>query len=379
MICSKCNNEVRPDAKFCDNCGAPVLPLPPPAPIELSCLVCGEKIEPGAPFCTKCGMPSVASQTDMTLVLPKKPVPKPEGETDSGAASEFPTLQPSDEVTLGVSEEWQNTLNAGDKRSTEPTPAKLIPLGEVTEAYVPRPVVPMSVNASSEETIMVLDTPPAKPGRSAEASKPEGSRSAKATASKPHKSSRSSAERERQKKHSGKKPVKAGNNTVLIGGIAAVVIVVLAAAVAASWWFKPHRSRKPVEVPAAVSAPAPAPGPVAAVSPPAPVAPPPVAPPPVQAPIVPAETAAASQPAELPTSDLKTASRPALIVAPSVSSGTEASQNADKAAKSEKSETAESAKPVSSAKSSRKQTKAAPKSNQEDNYLRQIHRQLDRQ
>jgi hypothetical protein len=376
MICSKCNNEVRPDAKFCDNCGAPVLSLPPPAPIELSCLVCGEKIVPGAPFCTKCGMPSVASQTDMTLVLPKKPVPKPEGETDSGAASEFPTLQPSDEVTLGVSEEWQSTLNAGDKRSTEPTPAKLIPLGEVTEAYVPRPVVPRSVNASSEETIMVLDTPPAKPARSAEAPKPEGRRSA-AVASKPHKSSRSSAERERQKRHSGKMPVKTGNNAVLIGGIAAVVIVVLAAAVAASWWFKPHRSSKPVEVPATVSAPASAP--VTAVSPPAPVASPQVAQPPVQAPIVPAETAAASQPAEPPTSDLKTTSRPALIVAPSVSSGTEASQDADKAAKSEKSETAESAKPVSSAKSSRKQTKAAPKSNQEDNYLRQIHRQLDRQ
>ncbi len=379
MICAKCNNEVRPDAKFCDNCGAPVPPPPPPpAPIELSCLVCGEKIEPGAPFCTKCGMPSVASQSDMTLILPKKPVPKPEVGMGSGAASEFPTLQPSDEVTLGVAEEWQSTLNAGDKPPIVPTPAKPISLGEVTEAYVPhRPVVPRSVGASSEETIMVLDTPPAKPARSAEVSKPEGSRPAKAAVSKPHKSSRSSDERERQKRHSGKKPVKTGNNTVLIGGIAAVVIVVLAA-VAASWWFKPHRSSKPVEVPAAVSAPLPAP--VAAVSPPAPVASSPVVPPPAQAPIE--EAAAASQPAEPPSSDLKTASRPALIVAPSVSSGAEASQDTDKTAKTEKTEKTEkveSAKPVSSAKSSRKQTKAAPKSDQEDNYLRQIHRQLDRQ
>jgi len=377
MICSKCNNEVRPDAKFCDNCGAPVPPLPPPAPIDLSCLVCGEKIEPGAPFCTKCGMPSVASQSDMTLILPKKPAPKLEEKTDSGAASEFPTLQPSDEVTLGVAEEWQSTLNAGDQRPSVPTSAKPIPQGEVTEAYVPpRPVVPRSVGASSDETIMVLDTPPAKPARSVETARPEEGRPAKATASRPHKSSRSSAERERQKKHSGKTPVKAGNNTVLIGGIAAAVIVLLAA-MAVTWWFRPHRSRKPVEAPVAVSAPAPAP--VAAVSPPAPVASSPVAPPLVQAPIVPAETAAASQPAEPPTSDLKTVSRPALIVAPSVSSGAEASQDADKTAKTEKSEKVESAKPASSAKSSRKQTKAAPKSNQEDDYLRQIHRQLDRQ
>jgi len=377
MICSKCNNEVRPDAKFCDNCGAPVSPPPPPAQMELSCLVCGEKIEPGAPFCPKCGMPSVASQSDMTLILPKKPAPKLEEETESATAAEFPTLQPSDEVTLGVAAEWQSTLSAGDMRPVLPTSAKPSPLGEVTAAYVPpRPVVPRSVDASSEETIMVLDTPPAKTARSVETPRPEGGKPAKATASRPHKSSRSSAERERQKRHAEKKPAKAGNNTVLIGGIAAAVIVLLVA-VAASWWFKPHRQHKPADVPAAVSAPLPAP--VAAASPSVPVAQSAVVPPPVQAPIVPAETAAASQPAEAPTSDLKTASRPALIVAPSVSSGAEASQDADKAAKPEKAEKAESAKPASSAKSSRKQTKAAPKSNQEDDYLRQIHRQLDRQ
>ena len=51
MRCSKCGHENRSGAKFCEECGAPLLSL---------CPNCGAKIAPTAKFCSECGSPAAA-------------------------------------------------------------------------------------------------------------------------------------------------------------------------------------------------------------------------------------------------------------------------------------------------------------------------------
>lgn len=385
MICSKCHHEVRPGAKFCDNCATPIAPLPVEA--ELTCLVCGGRIEPGAAFCPKCGMPSVASQTDMTVILPKKPAPKNDDQSDAAPDTAFPSLMPTDDVTRGMPAPLPDVALTDDRTRIIGKAAQAPVAKPRTEAYDPRPAVPMAGSSSAEETIMVLDPPPAKSAKSGEPPKPGSAKTTKGAVTPSRKSSKLTAELARQKQRGAKKPAGGGSNTLLIGGIAAIVIVVLAA-VAAAWWFKPHRGRKPADVTVTASAPVAAPSqPVATPGQSVPAAvQSPVAPQPVQSQVAPVE-AAASQPSVPPTSDLKTEKRPALIVAPSISESAEPARAPEKTEKTPEkaSETVgkpaspEPAKSVSSARSSRKQTKAVPKSNKEDDYLRQIHRQLDRQ
>jgi RNA polymerase subunit RPABC4/transcription elongation factor Spt4 len=56
MACASCGSALRPDQKFCPNCGAPV-PPPPPAPSAETkfCTSCGAKIPAAAQFCGSCG------------------------------------------------------------------------------------------------------------------------------------------------------------------------------------------------------------------------------------------------------------------------------------------------------------------------------------
>lgn len=49
--CPQCKQAVRPGAKFCDNCGAPV------AQKANVCSACGKPLRPGARFCDECGNP----------------------------------------------------------------------------------------------------------------------------------------------------------------------------------------------------------------------------------------------------------------------------------------------------------------------------------
>jgi hypothetical protein len=50
--CSKCGVQLKPDARFCDSCGAPC-GLPP---VD-KCSACGAEIKPDAKFCVGCGAP----------------------------------------------------------------------------------------------------------------------------------------------------------------------------------------------------------------------------------------------------------------------------------------------------------------------------------
>lgn len=46
ISCPSCGQPVRPGAKFCDSCGAP---------LEITCRECGATLQAGAKFCDQCG------------------------------------------------------------------------------------------------------------------------------------------------------------------------------------------------------------------------------------------------------------------------------------------------------------------------------------
>lgn len=46
--CAQCGTELKPNAKFCPECGTPV-------PRERHCTNCGAKVAPGVKFCPECG------------------------------------------------------------------------------------------------------------------------------------------------------------------------------------------------------------------------------------------------------------------------------------------------------------------------------------
>ena len=52
-FCTQCGAALRPNAKHCSNCGAPVVAKA--APATPTCPKCGASLKPGAKFCSKCG------------------------------------------------------------------------------------------------------------------------------------------------------------------------------------------------------------------------------------------------------------------------------------------------------------------------------------
>lgn len=67
MICPKCHNEVKADAKFCNQCGfslseAARIENKPEIP-SMICAKCGAQMKSGVKFCTKCG-------TAVNVVIP---------------------------------------------------------------------------------------------------------------------------------------------------------------------------------------------------------------------------------------------------------------------------------------------------------------------
>ena len=54
MKCSRCQNENRPEAKFCEQCGAP---------LSRRCAGCGAELSPSAKFCAECGRPTESPES----------------------------------------------------------------------------------------------------------------------------------------------------------------------------------------------------------------------------------------------------------------------------------------------------------------------------
>jgi hypothetical protein len=52
LTCPKCHHANDADARFCEDCGAP---------LELRCERCGHETDPGARFCEQCGAPVTAT------------------------------------------------------------------------------------------------------------------------------------------------------------------------------------------------------------------------------------------------------------------------------------------------------------------------------
>jgi len=57
-VCLNCGNELRPEAVFCNKCGAPVGTVAKPAAITRPshCPSCGNELRPEAVFCNQCGI-----------------------------------------------------------------------------------------------------------------------------------------------------------------------------------------------------------------------------------------------------------------------------------------------------------------------------------
>lgn len=97
MNCSKCQNELKPGALICGNCGTLVsTSASASAPVHvLGCLACGAPLAPGATVCGKCGASTATGEDDsnMTVILPRKaaapslatPAPPPVIESTDGA------------------------------------------------------------------------------------------------------------------------------------------------------------------------------------------------------------------------------------------------------------------------------------------------------
>lgn len=217
-----------------------------------------------------------------------------------------------------------------------------------------RPVVPMDASASSEETVMVLD-PPDVPSIG------NGARPAASSQNRQHRHSSKKSSSTGSKDDSPAGRSASNRLPVLLGGGA----VVVAAVVATFWWFgRPAVSpaNTPASPVAAVSAPivTAASLPVAIDSQPADES---------QTSVVAATSSPAveDEPVEAPAdiSELQQSGPPpALIVAPSARSGTETGGTSEHSAPKAE---------------SRHIRKTAPKKNAEEEYLRQIRRQLERQ
>ncbi|MEI6059751.1 MAG: zinc ribbon domain-containing protein [Bacteroidota bacterium] len=78
-FCTKCGNQLKPDARFCGKCGQVLMHFIPKENSNLSvdqqCSVCGVRSNPGVKFCISCGNPLSASPTPAFSKPP--PIPQP--------------------------------------------------------------------------------------------------------------------------------------------------------------------------------------------------------------------------------------------------------------------------------------------------------------
>jgi DNA-directed RNA polymerase subunit M/transcription elongation factor TFIIS len=82
-LCSRCNTPNTPGRKFCNSCGANLVPVPPPPPPQNQgwgspqidvCPSCSTVNAPGRKFCSKCGTSMVPADTPPTP--PPQPAPE---------------------------------------------------------------------------------------------------------------------------------------------------------------------------------------------------------------------------------------------------------------------------------------------------------------
>ena len=81
MQCPHCQHEHRPEAKFCDECGAR---------LRAACPACGQEVAPTAKFCPECGTglagprPSAAPLVQVAHRGRQRLTPAPSGRAHSG-------------------------------------------------------------------------------------------------------------------------------------------------------------------------------------------------------------------------------------------------------------------------------------------------------
>lgn len=86
MKCTRCGFENRPDARFCKQCGQPLVTQAAPPPLEeMLCPACGASYKPGARFCSRCGNPLT------TGAMPPQPPTQPSMPPPPAYAPEFGT------------------------------------------------------------------------------------------------------------------------------------------------------------------------------------------------------------------------------------------------------------------------------------------------
>ena len=81
-FCTKCGNQLKPDARFCSKCGEVLKPPFPktnqnPAGDQL-CRVCGVRANPGMKFCISCGNPLTALPPPPPAFSKPPPIPPPQ-------------------------------------------------------------------------------------------------------------------------------------------------------------------------------------------------------------------------------------------------------------------------------------------------------------
>lgn len=77
MECPRCRNQNRPDSKFCQRCGQPLVAVeatPPPA--QISCVRCGMPLRSNTRFCARCGA-AQSSSTPQPQPQPQLPAYRP--------------------------------------------------------------------------------------------------------------------------------------------------------------------------------------------------------------------------------------------------------------------------------------------------------------
>ncbi len=87
MKCSNCGFENRPDARFCKQCGQPLVAPGAPPPEEMLCPACGASYKPGARFCSRCGNPLT------TGAMPSQPPTQPSMPPTYPPAAGIPPFQ----------------------------------------------------------------------------------------------------------------------------------------------------------------------------------------------------------------------------------------------------------------------------------------------
>lgn len=81
-FCTKCGNQLKPDARFCSKCGqsvpAEVKPVQDTTMQQPLCLKCGTQLTSGVKFCTSCGAPAqVTASVQQPVAKPSVSAPIP--------------------------------------------------------------------------------------------------------------------------------------------------------------------------------------------------------------------------------------------------------------------------------------------------------------